>query len=45
MSPLADPVVSAMFADKETAGLAITSLIEAVLEEDGELIKIDEIIS
>jgi hypothetical protein len=45
MSPLADPVVSAIFADKETAGLAVVSLIEAVLEENGEFIQIDEIIS
>jgi predicted transposase/invertase (TIGR01784 family) len=45
LSPLADPVVNAMFSSKETAGLAITSLINAVLEEDGELIQIERIIS
>jgi hypothetical protein len=45
MSPLADPVVSAMFADKETAGLAIVSLINAVLEEDGQKIEIEKVVS
>jgi predicted transposase/invertase (TIGR01784 family) len=45
MSPLADPVVSAIFADKETAGLAAESLIKAVLETDGVTFKPNRIIS
>lgn len=34
LSPLADPVVSAIFADANSAGLAIESLINATLKED-----------
>jgi len=43
LSPLADPVVSAIFANAERAGRAAKSLINAVLEEDG--IQIAEVIS
>ena len=36
LSPLADPVVSAIYANAEVAGLAIESFISAVLESNGE---------
>jgi hypothetical protein len=36
LSPLADLVVGAIFADAGNAGLAAASLIEAVLSKDGE---------
>jgi len=39
MSPLADPVVSAMYANAEVAGLAMESLIRVVLESDNEQLK------
>jgi len=45
MSPLADPVISAIFSNKESAGEAAASLIKAILEEDGEDITIGEILS
>jgi hypothetical protein len=45
LSPLADPVVSAIFSDKETAGLAAASLVNAVLQEDSGALRIGEIIS
>ena len=35
MSPLADPVIGAIFANVETAGLAAASLIRVTLEADG----------
>jgi hypothetical protein len=35
MSPLADPVIEAIFANVEVAGLAAGSLIRVVLEADG----------
>jgi hypothetical protein len=45
MSPLADPVVNAIFTDKDNAGLAAESLIKAVLEADGENLQIGGILS
>jgi len=33
MSPLADPVISAIFADVEKAGLAAASLLRAILAD------------
>ena len=45
MSPLDDPVVSAIFSDKESAGEAAASLVKALLEEDGESISIGKVIS
>jgi len=36
MSPLADPVISAIFSDEKSAGLAAESLIRAILEAEGE---------
>ena len=45
LSPLADPVVNAVFANEEVAGLAAESLIGAVMETDEEAATIDKIIS
>ena len=45
MSPLADPVVSAVFANVGVAGLAVQSLIGAVLESDEDAVPIDRIVS
>ncbi|MDR1788695.1 MAG: Rpn family recombination-promoting nuclease/putative transposase, partial [Treponema sp.] len=39
LSPLADPVVGAIFSDAQNAGLAAASLIGAVLEKDGIFIR------
>ena len=36
LKPLADPVVEAMFANEDVAGLAAQSLVNAVLEIDGD---------
>ena len=38
LSPLADPVVSAVFADEEVSGLASESLIKCILEPDEKLL-------
>jgi hypothetical protein len=43
MSPLADPVVEAIFSDVESAGLAAASLINAALSNDG--VRIGNVIS
>jgi predicted transposase/invertase (TIGR01784 family) len=43
LSPLADPVVAAIFSDVESAGLAAESLIGAVLAKDG--VKIGKVVS
>jgi hypothetical protein len=43
LSPLADPVMAAIFSDSENAGLAAASLTNAVLSEDG--MKIGNVIS
>jgi predicted transposase/invertase (TIGR01784 family) len=43
LSPLADPVVAAIFSDIQSAGLAMQSLLDASLAEDG--IQIGELIS
>ena len=45
LSPLADPVVNAVFANAETAGQAAESIIQAVLETDSDADPIDKIIS
>ena len=45
LSPLADPVVNAVFASEEVAGLAAESLIGSVLESDEEAAPIDRIVS
>ncbi|MDR1328384.1 MAG: Rpn family recombination-promoting nuclease/putative transposase, partial [Oscillospiraceae bacterium] len=35
LSPLADPVVAAIFSDADSAGLAMQSFLDAALAEDG----------
>ncbi len=45
LSPLADPVISAIFANKEVAGLAAESLIRATLNADNQSISIGKILS
>ena len=37
LKPLADPVIEAMFTNEDVAGLAVQSLVNAVLEIDGDL--------
>jgi predicted transposase/invertase (TIGR01784 family) len=43
LSPLADPVVAAIFSDVQSSGLAVESLIGAVLAKDG--VKIGKVVS
>jgi hypothetical protein len=45
LNPLADPVVSAIFANKEVVGLAAASLISATLKADNQDFKIGEVLS
>jgi hypothetical protein len=43
LSPLADPVVAAIFADADSSGLAAASLVGAILAEDG--VRVGQVVS
>jgi hypothetical protein len=45
LSPLADPVIGAIFASIEVAGLAAASLVRVVLEAEGEKLNIGKVVS
>jgi len=45
LSPLADPIMNAIFANVEVAGLAAESLVRVIFEADGEKAYLGKVVS